>query len=175
MSRGSGLFATFDLTRQDNRPGFSALRSRCSPLVDVVTEIIIERPRLDVARYATNPDNAPSWYVNIERVEWRSPPPLRVGSEIAFVARFMGRRLAYTYRVMAPGQRLVMATAEGPFPMETIYEWESVAANGTRMRLRNRGQPSGFSTLIAPFVAWAMRRANRKDLANLKQTLERGG
>jgi len=146
-------------------------------MVDVLTEIIIERPRPDVARYAANPDNAPSWYVNIERVEWRSPPPLRMGSEIAFVAQFMGRRLAYTYRVITfePGQRLVMTTSEGPFPMETIYEWERVAANGTRMRLRNRGQPSGFSALIAPFVAWAMRRANRKDLAKLKETLERGG
>jgi len=144
-------------------------------VVDVLTEIIIECPRLDVARYAANPDNAPSWYVNIERVEWRSPPPLRVGSEVSFVAQFMGRRLAYTYRVSAfePGERLVMTTAEGPFPMETIYEWESVAANGTRMRLRNRGHPSGFSTVIAPFVAWSMRRANRKDLARLKEILER--
>ena len=144
-------------------------------MLDVLTEIIIECPRPDVARYAANPDNAPSWYVNIERVEWRSPPPLRMGSEIAFVAQFMGRRLAYTYRVtaFAPGERLVMTTAQGPFPMETIYEWASVAANGTRMRLRNRGQPSGFSTLIAPFVAWSMRRANQKDLAKLKEILER--
>jgi uncharacterized protein YndB with AHSA1/START domain len=145
------------------------------PMVDVLTEIIIERPCQDVARYTTDPENAPSWYVNIERVEWKSPPPLRVGSEIAFVAAFLGRRLAYTYRVTAfvPGERLVMATTEGPFPMETIYEWVSVARSGTRMRLRNRGRPAGFSTLIAPFVAWSMRRANRKDLARLKEILER--
>jgi polyketide cyclase/dehydrase/lipid transport protein len=144
-------------------------------MVDVVTEIIIERPRPDVARYATDPDNAPIWYVNIQRVEWRSPPPLRLGSEIAFIASFLGRQLAYTYRVttLVPGKRLVMATTEGPFPMETTYEWESVARDGTRMRLRNRGRPSGFSILIAPLVGWAMRRANRKDLANLKKILER--
>src|SRR5438128_12226832 len=106
--------------------------------VDVVSSIVIQRPRGMVANYAANPDNAPRWYVNIKRVEWKTPPPLALGSEIAFVAEFLGRRLAYTYRIMAyePESRLVMRTTEGPFPMETTYEWESVAGNATRMRLR---------------------------------------
>ena len=142
--------------------------------VDVVTEIIIERPIARVAGYTGDPDNAPRWYVNIKRVEWKTLPPLQVGSEIAFVAEFLGRRLAYTYRVNAfePMRRLVMATTEGPFPMETTYEWQSVANNGTRMRLRNRGSATGFSSIIAPFMAWSIRRANRNDLRRLKEILE---
>jgi uncharacterized membrane protein len=144
-------------------------------MVDVLTEIIIERPVTAVARYAADPDNAPRWYVNIKRVEWKTPPPLRLGSEVAFVAEFLGRRLAYTYRITAfeAERRLVMRTAEGPFPMETTYEWESVARDGTRMRLRNRGTATGFSALIAPFMSWSIRRANRKDLTRLKEILER--
>jgi len=54
--------------------------------VDVVTETIIERPRAQVATYAGDPDNAPKWYVNIKAVEWKTPPPLGVGSRLAFVA-----------------------------------------------------------------------------------------
>jgi uncharacterized protein YndB with AHSA1/START domain len=143
-------------------------------LLDVVTETIIERPIARVAAYAADPDNAPRWYVNIKRVEWKTSPPLEIGSEIAFVAEFLGRRLAYTYRVSAfePGRRLVMATAKGPFPMETTYEWESVSNNGTRMRLRNRGSATGFSAILAPFMTWSIRRANRKDLSRLKEMLE---
>jgi uncharacterized membrane protein len=140
--------------------------------VDVSTSIVINRPLSDVAAYAANPDNVPKWYVNIKSVEWKSTPPARVGSQIAFVAQFLGKRIAYTYEIVElTDRKLVMRTAEGPFPMETTYEWEPVEG-GTRMTLRNRGTPSGFASITAPFMARAMRRANEKDLAALKQLLE---
>lgn len=142
--------------------------------VDVLTETLIDRPCDEVAAFASDPDNAPKWYVNIKAVEWRTAPPLTVGSRVAFVAHFLGRRLAYTYEIveLVPGARLVMRTAEGPFPMETSYTWEPAGERKTRMTLRNRGEPSGFSKLVAPFMTAAMRRANQKDLARLKSTLE---
>jgi uncharacterized membrane protein len=143
--------------------------------VDVVTKIVINVPRLQVAAYVCEPSNAPNWYVNIKSVEWETQPPVTLGSRMAFVAEFLGRRLAYTYEIveLIPGERLVMKTAEGPFPMETTYTWEQAGEGATRMTLRNRGAPSGFSRIGAPVMAAAMRRANRKDLANLKALLER--
>jgi hypothetical protein len=141
--------------------------------VDVVTEIEIARPRAEVAAYAADPGHATAWYAQIRSVEWRTEPPLRVGSRVAFVARFLGRRLAYTYEIReyAPGERLVMATDDGPFPMETTYEW-SDAPGGTRMTLRNRGGGEGFFRLAEPVQSAAIRRATRKDLRRLKALLE---
>lgn len=124
--------------------------------------------------YASDPANATEWYENIKQVEWRSPPPLALGSRVAFTAQFLGRRLTYTYEVveLVAGERVVMRTAEGPFPMETTYTWAD-AGRGTRMTLRNRGEPSAFSKLAAPVMARAMRRANRADLERLRSILER--
>ena len=143
-------------------------------MVDVMTQIEIGRPRADVAAYASDPDNATTWYENIKSVEWHSPPPLAVGSTLSFVAHFLGRPLAYTYEVTdhVPGERFTMRTAEGPFPMETTYAWEDGPDGTTQMTLRNRGEPAGFGKVAAPLIATAMRRANRKDLGRLKSILE---
>jgi uncharacterized protein YndB with AHSA1/START domain len=142
--------------------------------VDVVTEIEIARPVDLVASFAADPTNVTAWYANIKQVEWLTEPPVAVGSKIAFMARFLGRELSYTYEVqiLEPGKRLVMRTDQGPFPMETTYTWEPTASGGTRMTLRNRGEPSGFSKVVAPMMSTAMRRANNKDLAKLRQLIE---
>jgi uncharacterized membrane protein len=140
-------------------------------VVDVKTEIVIGRPRAAVAAYASNPENATAWYANIESVR-RLTPGMAVGTRVAF----LGRRLEYTYEVRehVPGERFVMSTAEGPFPMETTYAWEDAGDGATRMTLRNRGEPAGFAKVAAPVMARAMRRANQADLRRLKQILEAG-
>jgi uncharacterized membrane protein len=142
--------------------------------VDVVTEIVIKRPRSEVAAYVEDADHATTWYQNIKSVEWRTDKPARVGSRFAFVARFLGRTIAYVYEIREwdLGRRLVMSTADGPFAMETTYTWDDDPGGGTRMTLRNRGEPTGFSGIAAPLMASAMRRANTKDLARLKSILE---
>lgn len=142
-------------------------------MVDVITEIIIQRPVQVVSAYTSNPDNAPEWYVNIKSAEWVTPKPLVLGSRIAFVAHFLGRKLSYTYEVTKfSDSEFVMRTAEGPFPMETTYSWEKIDEHSTRMTLRNTGSPTGFSKLFAPIMASQMRKANQKDLNKLKQVLE---
>jgi uncharacterized membrane protein len=143
-------------------------------VVDVRTEIEIDRPRDEVAAYASNPDNAMAWYENIKGVRWSAAKRLEVGARIVFAAQFLGQQVDYIYEVkeLVPAERFVMATAEGPFPMETTYTWEDTEGGGTRMFLRNRGEPSGFSRLASPLLKGAMRRANRKDLRRLKALLE---
>ena len=131
-----------------------------------VSRKIVRRPRDVVAAYAADPDNATAWYVNIKSVEWKTPRPVARGLTVHFHRRLSGSALTYTYEVveLVPDRRFVMRTAEGPFPMETIYEWEERPPDSTRMTLRNRGEPSGFSGIAAPVMSLAMKRANTKDL-----------
>jgi hypothetical protein len=142
--------------------------------VDVTSEAVITRPLAEVAEYAADPSHAPAWYRNIKSVEWETEPPPGVGSRVRFVANFLGRRLTYTYELveLEPRSRLVMRSAQRPFLMETTYTWSAVSERSTRMTLRNRGEPHGFSKVLVPFMSFAVRRANRKDLAALKRVLE---
>ena len=142
--------------------------------VDVLTEILIERPPGVVSAYACDPANAPQWYTNIRSVEWKSDPGVHVGARAAFVAEFLGKRLEYVYEIVEfePGECLRMRAAEGPFPMETLYRFEETRDGHTHMTLRNHGEPSGVSKLMTPMIAAAMKSANTKDLAKLKEILE---
>ena len=143
-------------------------------MVDVITRIEINRPLAIVSAFASDPDNAPAWYKNIKSVKWQTPKPLAMHSRIEFEAHFLGKKLAYIYEIveLVSQQKLVMRTAQGPFPMETTYTWQAINENTTSMTLRNRGNPSGFSKLLSPFMSMAMRGANKKDLSQLKKLLE---
>jgi uncharacterized protein YndB with AHSA1/START domain len=143
-------------------------------MVDVITEITIQAPIAEVWDYTANPDHAPEWYVNIKSAVWKTPKPLRVGSQVSFVAQFLGKKLNYTYefKELVPRQKLVMQTAEGPFPMETTYTLKKIDEHTTRVTLRNKGIPTGFIKIVSPFMAAMMRNANKKDLIKLKKIIE---
>lgn len=145
--------------------------------IDVEVQITINCPVTQVADFACDPLNAPRWYRAIDRASWASDPPLRVGSLFAFQASFLGKSLDYTYEVVefTPHECLVMATAEGPFPMETTYRWSPIESAATQMFLRNRGEPAGFSRLARPLMQSAVRKATTADLAALRDLLESGG
>jgi len=143
-------------------------------MVNVKTEIEISVPLKIVFEYAINPDNAAEWYDNITSAEWITSKPVSIGSQIMFKANFLGRELAYTYEVveLIVNKKLAMKTSEGPFPMETTYEFKSLNENLTYMSLTNKGVPSGFSKIFKPFMTFVMKKANNKDLKKLKQLME---
>ncbi|PZU48860.1 MAG: hypothetical protein DI571_02995 [Arsenicicoccus sp.] len=93
--------------------------------MDVTVTTTFDAPRPLVAAIAGDPDQAMRWYANIRSVRWRSAPEVAEGARVDFVARFLGRQLAYTYEIvdLVPDERLVMRTDDGPFPMETTYTW----------------------------------------------------
>ena len=138
---------------------------------DVTTSI--ERPRADVARFAMDANNDPAWIGGIQEVEVLTPPPLAVGTRIARVASFLGKRVRYTNEVvtLAPEALLVMRTVSGPFPMTLTYHFED-EGGGTRVRVRVESEATGFYALAAPALSRLVGRSVAKDLEALKALLE---
>ena len=142
--------------------------------VDISSEIVIDRPRAEVAAFAADPDNATAWYEHVKRVVWRTKRPLAVGTRIGFMAESLGKQLEFVYEVttLVPGERLVMRSEEGRFPMETIYAWRDEPGGGTRMSLTNHAEPRGLGRVSAVLLRRSMRSSNAKDLSRLKGVLE---
>jgi uncharacterized protein YndB with AHSA1/START domain len=145
--------------------------------VDISSEIVIDRPRAEVAAFVGDPDNAPAWYEHVKRVVWRTPRPLAVGTRIGFMAESLGKQLEFVYEVTAlvPGERLVMRTEAGRFPIETTYAWKDEPGGGTRMSLTNHSEPRGVGRLSAMLLRRSMRRSDAKTLSRLKAVLESRG
>jgi uncharacterized membrane protein len=145
-------------------------------VTDVVVETVVERPRGEVARYVTDWRNDPTWIGALRDVRLETEGPLRVGSRVARVASFLGRRIEYVNEVveLEPDDRLVMRSVKAPFPMTVAYAFEDAGDGATRVRIRAEGDASGFYRLAGPLVDRAVTRGIRGDLARLKALLERG-
>jgi uncharacterized membrane protein len=144
---------------------------------DVTVETVVARPRAELARYASDWRNDPSWIGGVSEARQVTDGPFGVGAQVLRVASFLGRRIEYVTEVVEhePGSRLAMRAVRGPFPLDVVYEFEDAADAGTRMRIRARGDASGFYRLAGPLLARAVRRSIAGDLERLKGLLEAHG
>ena len=142
-------------------------------MTDVTAERVIARPRAEVAAYVTDWRNDPSWIGALRNVRLVTDGPLRIGSQVARVASFLGRRIEYVNEVveLEPDARLVMRSVRAPFPMTVTYEFEDAEDGGTRVRIRAGGDASGFYRLAGPLLSRAGERGIRGDLERLANVL----
>ena len=137
--------------------------------VDVSARAEITAPRERVAAYASDPANDPDWIGGIREARWLTVPPLRVGSRVERVARFLGRRIEYVLEVveLEPGRRVAMRSVKAPFPMEVTYAFEDAGEGTSRASIRVRGEPGRFYALMGPLLGPMVRRSISGDLRNL--------
>jgi uncharacterized membrane protein len=141
--------------------------------LDVRVETVIYRPRDEVAAYLFDWRNDTEWIGGITEAHVVRNGDFGVGSQVARVAKFLGKRIEYVNEVveLEPARRLAMRSVKGPFPMRVTYEVEDAGAS-TRVRLRNEGDASRAYRFAAPLLTLAVRRATQRDVGRLKRILE---
>jgi hypothetical protein len=140
--------------------------------VDVAPDIFIDRPRARVAAFMFEPKNDALWTTGVIECRPLTEGPLRTGSRVERVSKFLGRNFAYLVEVVDhEDARFVAMRVTEPFPMEIRYELED-EAGGTRARIRARGEATGFFRLAGPLLSRMVRRSIGNDLALLKECLE---
>jgi len=141
--------------------------------VNVRAELLIARPRAEVAAFASDPANDAKWIGGIKEVRVQTPPPFGPGTRVERVAFFRRKRVDYVLEVVdyEPGALIDMKSVKAPFEMRVTYRFED-APGGTRASIHIGGGPGGATWLIAPIIRRTVRKSIARDLANLKRIVE---
>ena len=142
-------------------------------MINVTVTVTINRPTPDVFSYIANFANNPKWQKGMVEAYFTTDPPVRVGSEYTQVARFLGRRLESTFKVIEyePGRRIKAATVKSTFPVtfERIVEPHGSASKVTTIV---SGDASGLFRLAEPVLQKRVQTSIEKDYVRLKSILE---
>src|SRR5690348_16302645 len=140
--------------------------------VDVRPEVLVHRPRAQVAAFMFDPANDLRWTGGITSSRPSRPGPLTTGSTVDRTARFLGRRFTYGYEVTAhQPDRLVEMRVDRPFPMTVRYELDD-APDGTLVAIHATGTPGAFFGWATPLMTRQVRKSITADLQRLRACIE---
>ena len=143
--------------------------------IDITAQVDVRRPLAEVAAYMVDPAHDPEWIGGVREVRLETPPPVDVGSRVARVASFLGRRVEYVNEITELDRERVldMRSVAAPFPMRITYSFEAHDGGAaTTVRNRVRGEPGGFFALFGPLLGRLVKRSVQRDLERLRDRLE---
>jgi hypothetical protein len=141
--------------------------------VDVEAEVLIARPRSEVAAFMFDPTKDAIWTTGVVESRPLTEGTLRTGSKVERVSKFLGRRFAYLFEVTDHGpDAFVAMKVDEPFPMRIRYELEDAPGDATKARIRTSGEATGFFAIAGPLLSRMVRRSITNDLENLREYLE---
>jgi hypothetical protein len=146
--------------------------------LDVSASVRIDATPADVAAVQFDPSRDPEWIGGVDRVEWLTPPPLGLESQVRRIGGFLGRSIEWIMRidVLEPERHVGMHALRSPFPMDVDYLLEPAeGGRATQASIRIRGEAKGMYGLPGPLLGPMVRRSVRGDLRRLKKIVEAKG
>lgn len=141
-------------------------------MVDVTLEVVVRRPRADVAAYMFDPRFDTEWTTGIVDSRPQQEGRLAEGDKVVRTAKFLDRTFDYEFQVLdTDGDSFVHMKVDRPFPMQIRYELEDRGGE-TLTRIHTWGAPGGFFKLAAPLMTPKVRKNIANDLALLKVAVE---
>lgn len=141
--------------------------------VDTTATVRIACPPERVAEFLRDPANDPRWIGGIRTAQLVTPAPVGVGTRVARVASFLGKKIEYVNEITAlTPDGLAMRSVQSPFPMQVDYGHRADGAGGTAASVRVRGEAGRFYRLAAPVLNRMVHRSISGDLRRLKRVLE---
>jgi uncharacterized membrane protein len=133
----------------------------------------IDRPVEEVYGYTVDLDRWPQWRSDVVGGELLTEAPMRVGSRVRGFGLVLGRTVTIDVEVtvLQPGTAFGYRPTSGPLRTNNLYTFES-HEGGTLVVLTDEIGLNGIFRVFLPVMPAFVRSAYRKNLANLKATLE---
>lgn len=136
-------------------------------------EIDIAAAPTDVAGVMFDAQREPEWMKAVTGVELVDPA-LEPGARVRRTGSFLGRTFGWTSEVEAVHfpHLLTLRIVDGPFVGTVRYDIQR-SGTGSRVRIRNLGEPKLLGVFPQAMIAAPMRAAITADLERLKAIVER--
>ncbi|MBK9165716.1 MAG: SRPBCC family protein [Acidobacteria bacterium] len=142
--------------------------------VDARAEIVIERPRKDVAEVMFEPKYDKLWITGLTNCFPQSPGLMHPGLKFERIGTLLGRHYSCQYIVSrSDGESFAEFAADEPFQMKVRYEL-SDADGGTTTKIRIQSIGEHEYKLPAPALNRAIAEWLAGDLKRLKKRVEDG-
>jgi uncharacterized protein YndB with AHSA1/START domain len=135
----------------------------------------IRRPIAEVFSYVSDATNEPAWHTDAAEARPLTDGPIGVGSRIAYVFPFMGRRSTSIGEVVEfePPHLEAIHFDNGPFGLKPriTYRFEDLGGS-CRFTRQAEADTHGLTRLIAPFMQRLLARRSASFVENLRRRLE---
>lgn len=142
----------------------------------VSAETVIDAAPERVWAFITVPGNGPRWQEGAVSTHLTTPGPVRAGSEMEHVGRWLGMRIPTraVVTVWVPPVRYGYDITTKRFPKPSLmrYEVESLADGTTKLTLSNDAPVSGWMKPLEPLLQRSVQGMFERDVARLKALIE---
>ena len=143
-------------------------------VIDVVTQLDVDRPAGEVFAFVSDHRNAPRWQRGLHEVRRTTTGPIGVGSEHVFVRRFAGRRIESRNRFVEfePGRFVAFEIPDGKMTGRASYLVEPLDAERCHLTSAMHFHVAGWTRIAEPLLTRILERDSRRDEQTLKRLLE---
>lgn len=143
--------------------------------MDFSQDVLIEKPRDEVAALLSDPDHITHWHRDLVSIERVSGKPGAVGSKAVLNYDNKGRKFRLEETVLEQDlPRKTVAVYETTGMKHTLTTTLTAEGDATRVRVDNDMHLSGMAKLAAPMLQGTLRKQVDKRVLDLKTWAETG-
>jgi carbon monoxide dehydrogenase subunit G len=144
-------------------------------MINIDHTVTVDRPLEEVWDFVSDPANNPQWQSGVELSDQSPSGPIKVGTRVHIVRRFMGQKIEVVFEitVFEPNAQFTFKSLSGPLPISGSIAM-AATDRGTEVAYHATGEAAGVLGLGETIISGLVNKQLGDDLRALKKLLESG-